>query len=171
MPQEGSDGRCTSSKDTVDRIAAAVNGFYYETEDERRFWALMEAGQEDEARDLWDKLAQLPDPDPDEDERLIDADCINNYAGYAATARYTGRPFLECLEGSSDEEQADAWLLKTCDPIEVLPSVREDMQRRALDLVADPANWRAIEALADALERDEKIDGETANEILAKALA
>jgi hypothetical protein len=46
----------------------------------------------------------------------------------------------------------------------------DKMKSEAKKLVEDPANWRAIEALASALIREPTIYGETATRIIIEAL-
>lgn len=140
MPDDESNGRCSTTPEAIDQLTGIVEGVDCET-------------------------------DPDDHDRIIGAHIIAWYAGPAAASKYTGRPFLECLEGQSDDE----WPWEIISGLFLNVSEREAyiraMQQQALLQVAEPAHWQAIGALADALERDREIDGPTAIAIIRTALS
>lgn len=113
-----------------------------------------------------------PEGDAGEFGRIIDAHMVIWLAGPAAESRYRGRSVIECL---ADRPDADWPLVGFSRSIPSHPddqvSFQHLMHRRAVTLMADAAHWRAVEALADVLECDREIDGESAADILADALA
>lgn len=108
--------------------------------------------------------------DPADYDCIIDAHLIAWYAGPAADSRYTGRPFLECLEGQSDADSPLDLVFHFIPNEADREQYIRTMQRRALNLVADPTSWQAIAALADALEIDHEINGVAAADIITGAM-
>lgn len=109
--------------------------------------------------------------DPADYDRIMDTHIIAWYVGPAAKSKYTGRPFLECLEGQGDDELSWDNIFGLFADVSEREAFIRAMQRQALLQVAEPAHWPSISAFADALERDCEIGGATATTIFRTDLS
>lgn len=106
-----------------------------------------------------------------EDKTLFDGFLVSGYAGSAAEAHLLGVPFNDVAQKETDYYENISIARHVFNMDDNISNQHLGVAiNRAIDLVADPAHWRAIEALANALIVERVIVGDRATDILRDAL-
>ncbi len=102
------------------------------------------------------------------EQRRIEGAVFTAYAGHAAEAIFTGR---ESWSGSStDRDNAFQLASYATGSEEERDAYLKLMWIRARQRLRKPSNWRAVEALANALLRDRRVGYRRAREIIREAI-